>query len=172
MKSSLVEIFPTVGTTLCALFLLASPAQAQIEHLPALGSPAPASLITADKHAKECRTGPNHRDPCAEIAIGKIKYTVAWDAQSKNITYIFTDSRDLVTDSGLSVGGTCRVAGAPEDAGTISYMKWLIDPRWKGVDPKSGDEAVWYAALHKNDFDPHYGDIVGFVQSSYIDQKK
>jgi hypothetical protein len=48
----------------------------------------------------------------------------------------------------------------------------VIDPRWKGVDPKAGDEAVWYAALHKNDFDPHYGDIVGFVQSSYIDLKK
>lgn len=171
MKFSRVNLFAAAGASLCAIFLLASPAQAQIEHLPALGSPAPTSLVSADKHSKECRTGPNHRDPCAEIAIGKIKYTIAWDAQSKNITYIFTDSRNLVTDSGLSVGGSCRVAGS-EDAGTISYMKWLIDPRWKGVDPNSGDDAVWYAALHKNDFDPHYGDIVGFVQSSYIDLKK
>jgi len=171
MKFSPVNLLAATGASLCALFLLASPAQGQIEHLPALGSPVPASLITADKHAKECRTGPRHRDPCTEVHVGKIKYIVAWDAQSRNITYLFTDSRELVTDSGLSVGGTCRVAG-PEDAGTISYMKWLIDPRWKGVDLKAGDQAVWYAALHKNDFDPHYGDIVGFVQSSYIDLKK
>jgi hypothetical protein len=171
MKLSPARLVTLAGVSLCALFLLPAPAQAQIEHLPALGSPAPASLITADKHTKECRTGPNHRDPCTEIAIGKIKYVVAWDAQTKNITYIFTDSRELVTDSGLSVGGTCRVGGT-DDAGTISYMKWLIDPRWKGVDPKAGDDAVWYAALHKNDFDPHYGDIVGFVRSSYIDLKK
>jgi len=171
MKFSPVNLLAATGASLCALFLLASPAQGQIEHLPALGSPVPASLITADKHAKECRTGPGHRDPCTEVHVGKIKYIVAWDAQSRNITYLFTDSRELVTDSGLSVGGTCRVAG-PEDTGTISYMKWLIDPRWKGVDLKAGDQAVWYAALHKNDFDPHYGDIVGFVQSSYIDLKK
>lgn len=171
MKFSPFSILLASGAAFCALILPGSAAQAQIDHLPKLGSPAPAWLITTDKHEKECRTGPGHRDPCTEIEVGKIKYTIAWDTQTKNITYLFTDDRRLVTDSGLSVGGTCRVAGA-EDAGTISYMKWLIDPRWKGVDPKAGDDAVWYAAMHKNDFDPHYGDIVGFVQSSYLSIKK
>jgi hypothetical protein len=172
MKVSPFPVFASAAALFCATLLLPVPVQAQIDHLPALGSPAPDALIAADKKDKLCRTGPDHRDPCAEVQIDKIRYTIAWNAQTKNVTYIFTDDRSLVTDSGLSVGGTCLVTGSPDDAGTVSYMKWLIDPRWKGVNPKSGDDAVWYAALHKDDFDPHYGNIVGFVQSQYIELRK
>lgn len=172
MKVSPFPVFAAAAALVCTMLLLPVPVQAQIDHLPTLGSPAPASLIATDKKDKQCRTGEDHRDPCAEVQIDKIKYTIAWDAQTKNITYIFTNDPNLVTDSGLSVGGTCRVLGSPEDVGTVSYMKWLIDPHWKGVNPKAGDDAIWYAALHKDDFDPHYGDIVGFVQSRYIELRK
>ncbi|HEV2280523.1 MAG TPA: hypothetical protein VGS02_20245 [Acidobacteriaceae bacterium] len=172
MKVSPFPVFAAAAALVCTTLLLPIPVQAQIDHLPKLGSPAPESLITTDKKEKQCRTGEDHRDPCAEVQIDKIRYTIAWDAQTKNVTYIFTNDPGLVTDSGLSVGGTCRVLGAPEDVGTISYMKWLIDPHWKGVNPKAGDDAIWYAALHKDDFDPHYGNIVGFVQSQYIELRK
>jgi hypothetical protein len=31
--------------------------------------------------------------------------------------------------------------------------------------------AVWYAVLHKDSLDHHFGDVVGFVQSRYIQLK-
>lgn len=156
----------------CMLLLAAPLLHAQTRNLPQLGAQAPQWVFTADKHAKECQTGPGHKDPCAEVEIDKVRYTVAWDAQSKDVTYLFTDDRRLVTDSGLSVGGTCRVtqdSGAPDPI--VSYMKWVIDPKWKGSDAQLAGTSVWYAALHKDPFDPHYGDIVGFIQSRYIQLK-
>ena len=101
MKVSPFTVIAAAAAVLCATLLLPVPVQAQIDHLPALGAPAPASLISADKKDKLCRTSADHRDPCAAVEIGKIKYTIAWDAASKAITYIFTDDRNLVTDSGL-----------------------------------------------------------------------
>ena len=167
MKRSL-PAFLSAGCA-CAALLLAQPASAQLNRLPQLGAPAPDSLLTSGKHEKVCRTGPGHRDPCAAVVIGKIRYTIAWDAQTKDITYLFTDDHHLVTDSGLAVGSTCRVAGAsgqPDDS--FRYMKWLIDPRWKGQDSSLGVDATWYAVLHQDGLDPHYGDVIGFLQSSYL----
>jgi len=156
----------------CALLLPALPAHAQLSGLPQLGAPVPDSVLNADKHRKECETAPGHKDPCAEIQLDKVRFTVAWDAQTRDVTWIFTDDRRLLTDSQLAVGNTCSVmqdSGAPDP--TVSYMKWLIDPRWKGADPNLTGAAVWYAALHKDDFDPHFGNIVGFVQSKYLSLK-
>jgi len=153
--------------TACALLLTAPAAPAQIKSLPQLGAPVPASLVppASDKH---CRTSNSQVDPCAEVEIGGFRYTIAWDAQTKNVTYLFTDDPHIVTDNGLAVGNSIRVR--PETGGeadtTYPYMKWFIDPKWKDTDSKLGP-AVWYAALHK-DYDHHFGDIVGFVQSRYI----
>lgn len=148
--------------------LTAWPAQAQLTSLPALGAPAPSYIFTAEKHSKECETGPGHKDPCAQIEFDKARFTVAWDAQTKVITYLFTNDPRVVTDTQLSVGGSCRVvqpSGAPDP--TVAYLKWVIDPKWKGMDHEMTGDAVWYAALQKN-FDPAYGNIVGLVQSRYI----
>ncbi len=165
MNRSLLPILSALS--LYALALPASPAHAQISSLPKLGAPAPASLF-AEKHDKDCRTDVTHRDPCADVQIGGVRYTIAWDAQTKTVTWLFTDDHHILTDEGLSVGDTCRVvldSGQPDP--TVSYMKWMIDPKWRGTDAKSG-AAVWYAVLHKDDYDHHFGDIVGFVQSRYI----
>ncbi|MGC2620204.1 MAG: hypothetical protein WA414_14260 [Acidobacteriaceae bacterium] len=170
MKLSPCILLSALSVAACALSL---PASAQIEHLPQLGAPAPTAVFAAEKHNKVCETGPGHKDPCAEVEIAKIKFTVAWDAQTKDITYLFTDDRRVVTDSQLSVGTTCLVfdpSGKPD--ATTPYMKWFIDPRLKGNYSPIGESATWYAALHKDGIDPHYGDIVGFVQSSYLTLKK
>jgi hypothetical protein len=168
MQRSLVSTL--FALPVCALLLSASPANAQITTLPQLGSPLPTSLNVADKHEKRCRTGDGHVDPCTEVQIGSIRYTIAWDDQTKTITYLFTDDRHIVTDNGLAVGNSLRVAGNGQSDPTIPYMKWMIDPKWKDTDAKLG-AATWYAALHKDDFDAHFGDVVGFVQSSYIQIK-
>ncbi|HSY00935.1 MAG TPA: hypothetical protein VK819_02220 [Acidobacteriaceae bacterium] len=171
MKTPLRIIFS--ACSLAALALLALPAPAQIAHLPQLGDPAPNSVSAAEKHGKVCDTGSGHKDPCAEIEIAKIKFTVAWDAQTKAITYLFTADRRVVTDSQLSVGTTCLVfdsAGAPDP--TVPFTKWIIDPKLKGAYTSLAGNATWYAALQKDGDDPHYGNIVGFVQSSYLALKK
>jgi hypothetical protein len=158
---------------LSALAWTATPAGAQISHLPALGAPVPPALLTSAKHEKQCRTSESHFDPCSEITIGQIRYTVAWDSASKDVTYLFTEDHDLVTDTGLAIGNSIRIVG---DSGqpdtTVPYLKWVIDPKWKDKDSKIGDDSVWYAALHKEGFDRNYDSIVGFVQSRYIDLKK
>ncbi|HEX4006039.1 MAG TPA: hypothetical protein VHX60_07675 [Acidobacteriaceae bacterium] len=172
MKRS--PFFVLSALAVCALALPPSPASAQLSSLPQLGAPAPATIFASEKHLKQCETGPGHKDPCAEIELTgtKIKFIVAWDAQTKAITYLFTNDPRVVTDTQLSYGGTCRVvsdSGQPDPA--TPYMKWVIDPKWKGPDTLLTGKAVWYAAIHKDSFDPTYGDIVGLVQSRYIQLK-
>jgi hypothetical protein len=154
--------------SLCTLLVPALLARAQTRSLPRLGAPVP-DFVTAEKHTKECATGPGHRDPCVELEIDKVKYTVAWDAQTKAVTWLFTDDHRLVTDTQLAVGNTCRIvqdSGAPDPV--VSYLKWIIDPRWKGPATNLTGPAVWYAAIHRDPFDSTFGSVVGFVQSAYL----
>jgi hypothetical protein len=169
MQRSLV---PTLFALSAAgvLLLSASPARAQLKALPQLGTPVPAQFIAADKKEKRCRTSDDRYDPCTEIEIRDVRYTIAWDQQSKDVTYLFTDDHHVVTDNGLAVGNSLRVADGTHSDTTVPYMKWMIDPKWKDTDGKLGS-AVWFAALHKDDIDHHFGDVVGFVQSRYIQIK-
>jgi hypothetical protein len=157
--------------TLCALLVPAVPARAQVRSLPTLGAPVP-DFVAAEKHTKECSTGPGHKDPCVEVEIDKIKYTVGWNAQTKAVTWLFTDDHRIVTDTQLSVGNSCRLV---QDSGardaTVNYLKWVIDPRWKGTATSFSGDAVWYAALQKQPFSDTFGSIVGFVQSAYLTVK-
>ena len=167
-------LFPLASAlALCVFAFTAAPARAQVSHLPALGAPVPASLLSGMKHEKQCRTEEHHYDPCTEVNIGKIRYVVAWDMASKDVTYLYSNDHDLVTDNGLAIGNSIRVTS---DAGkadpTVAYMKWAIDPKWKDTDAKLGDTSTWYAVLEKDGFDHNYDNIVGFVQSRYIDLKK
>jgi hypothetical protein len=165
-------LFALAVLPLCVLVLPAVAAHAQDPTLPKLGAPAPDFVLHSEKHNRVCDTGPGHKDPCAEIEVNKIRFTVAWNAQTREVTYLFTDDRHMVTDTQLSVGDTCRVIDPSGKADTVvPYMKWMIDPKWGGTDSNFDSTAVWYAALHKDDFDSHYGDVAGFVQSSYLQLK-
>jgi hypothetical protein len=171
MQRSLVStLLPLLALPVCFLLLPASPAHAQLKNVPQLGSPLPASLNTADKHEKRCHTADVHLDPCTEVEIGNVRYTIAWDEQTKAITYLFTADPHILTDNGLAVGNSLRVADAGTSDPVVPYMKWMIDPKWKDTDGKLG-AATWYAVLHKDDYDRHFGDVVGFVQSSYLQLK-
>jgi hypothetical protein len=168
MQRSLV---PTLfALPVCVLLLSAPPAHAQLKSPLRLGAPIPASLDNADKHEKRCHTSDTQVDPCTEVKIGSIRCTIAWDEQTKAITYLFTDDRSLVTDNGLAVGNSLRLSDAGQSDTTVPYMKWMIDPKWKDTDARMGT-AVWYAVLHKDSLDHHFGDVVGFVQSRYIQLK-
>lgn len=96
-------------------------------------------------------------------------FTIAWDTQTKAITYLFTDDRRLVTDSELGVGGRCRLVdetGKPDDV--VQYMDWLVTPKWADMIGNLSGDATWYAALRRDAPQSEYGKIVGFVQSRYL----
>ena len=153
----------------CVLLLPAAPAHAQLKSLPQLGSALPPALAVPEK-PKFCHTGSDHIDPCADVEIGDVRYSVAWDEQTKAVTWLFTDDHHVVTDNGLAVGNDLRVGDGSQFDPTLPYMKDFIDPKWKDTDAKIGS-AVWYAILHK-DYDRHFGQVAGFVQSRYLEIKQ
>ena len=160
-----------VGVCLCIFIfvLCAARGEAEDKHMPKLGSQAPAYVLTARSHAKQCLTDIDHRDPCASVTIEGMLFTIAWDAQTKTITYLFTEDHRLVTDSELGVGGGCRLvdeAGKPEDV--VQYMGWLVTPKWADTIEHLSGDTVWYAALHRDASQSKYGKVVGFVQSQYL----
>ena len=111
----------------------------------------------------------NHHDPCASIKIESVLFTIAWDADSKLISYLFTEDHHFVTDSELGVGGSCNVAPKVGEPVTLfSYLDWLVTPKWADTLQGLSGDAVWYAALRKDASRPRYAKITGFVQSRYL----
>jgi len=167
MLRSLLPALTVLST--CAFLLPAVPARAQLASLPQIGSAIPPALVAAQK-TKPCRTSNDHADPCADVQIGDVRYTIAWDEQSKAVTYLFTDDRHVITDNGLAVGNDLRVGDGGKFDPTVPYMKNFIDLKWKDTSTRLGT-STWYAVLHKDDYDRHFGAVVGFVQSRYIVQQ-
>ena len=98
------------------------------------------------------------------------RVTIAWDQQTKAVTYLFTDDPRLIGDSELSVGGSCRIAGdsGRGDSRLIKYRQWLVTEDWRENFSKWSGKATWYAALDLDSAIPGRAIIVGFVQSRYL----
>lgn len=117
----------------------------------------------------ECRTDVNHHDPCASIKIKNVLFTIAWDADTKAVTYLFTEDHRFIGDSELGVGGLCNVAPkVGEPVALFSYMNWLVTPKWADTNQDLSGDAVWYATLQKDATRLRYARITGFVQSRYL----
>jgi hypothetical protein len=99
-----------------------------------------------------------HYDPCASIKIRSVHFTIAWDANTKAISYLFTRDERVVTDSELGVGGSCSVR--PDDL--VPYLQWFVTPKWADTIQDFSGDAVWFALLQKD------GTIAAFVQSQYL----
>jgi hypothetical protein len=154
--------------SLLALVLSVPQAFAQQGKMPKLGSQVPPMVLRARVHAHQCLTDVNHNDPCAEVRIQGMLFTIAWDARTKKITYLFTSDRRFITDSELGVGGDCRLVdegGTPLDL--ARYMSWLVTPMWADTVGSLSGDAVWYGALRR-DANPKYGTVTGFFQSRHL----
>jgi hypothetical protein len=153
------------------MILWISQAVAQKMSVPKLGTKVPSYVQKARADSQECLTDTQagHRDPCASVTIQKTRFTIAWDVKTNEITYLFTDDPDLIMDSELSVGGSCRLV---EQDGTsietVHYMGWLITPEWTDMARRVSDDAYWFVALRRDAAHTEYGTIVGFVQSRYL----
>jgi hypothetical protein len=150
---------------LIPFLLLASTLASQTKPRLRLGATVP--QIALAYKGKNCLTDVGHYDPCASLKVGRAMFTVAWDANSKAITYVFT--RDLVTDSELAAGGSCRVQdefGKPD--ATTPYNEWVIDPKWVDTAEDVSGDALWYAVLKPSPSNREYAQIVGFIQTKYL----
>lgn len=157
------------GICLLGTFLIALHGESQPKRLPKLGDSVPAYVLTTRVHGHQCLTDIKHYDPCASVKIQKKTFTIAWDATSKQVTYIFSNDTDLEDDSELGVGGSCRLVDEfehPEP--TARYRDWLISPMWSASFQDLSGDTVWYVLMRRKIDFPQYGDIVGFVQSRYL----
>ncbi len=155
--------------SLIAVLMLAGRVDAQDAKLPSLGSPVPKQVITARTRGQQCLTDVNHHDPCASVRIRGVLFTVAWDEQTKVVTYLFTADHHLVTDSELGVGGGCRLvdeAGRPYVG--VRYIGWFITPKWADTIRDFSGDAIWYAALRRDAPQSENGTVVAFVRSRYL----
>lgn len=153
------------------MVVFASHVVAQKSYVPKLGSKAPCYVLNARTDSQQCVTGtePMHRDPCTTVVIQKRRFTIAWDVATHEITYLFTDDPDLITDAELSVGGSCSLVTPDEKPiQMFHYMTWLITPAWTDMARDLSGDAVWFAALRRDAARPESGTIVGFVQSRYL----
>lgn len=146
-----------------ALVLGGVKASAEETYMPNLGFDVPGYVLKARTRAQKCITDVARHDPCASVKISGKKFIIAWDSDTKAITYIFTEDRRFLTDSELSVGGSCRLSRSTEN---VHYKGWLITPAWSDTAKDLSGDALWYAALWK--ITPEYSRIVGFVQSRYL----
>jgi hypothetical protein len=129
-KSCSLSLFHSLLFTI-VVAAVATKASAQLSKVPSLGSQVPRQVITARTAGKQCLTDVKHDEPCASVKIRGMLFTIAWDRQTRAITYIFTDDPRLVIDSELSVGGGCTLIGEGDKPFPVAeYIGWLITPYW------------------------------------------
>jgi hypothetical protein len=170
-RSTTVAPHPLPHWWICffAVAIIGGDARGQVSKVPPLGSRVTEQVMVARTGAQECLTDVNHHDPCASTKIKNVLFTIAWDADTKAISYLFTEDHKFMTDSELGVGGSCNVAPkVGEPVALFSYLDWLVTPKWSDTRQDLSGAAVWYAALHKDATRPRYARIYGFVQSRYL----
>jgi hypothetical protein len=139
--------------------------------MPQIGAKVSPDVMNARNRSQVCRVDTNRNDPCALVKIRGALITVAWNQRSKTVTYLFTEDTSFVTDSELSLGGSCRIAESRSEP--IHYLDWLLTPDWADTAHYvSGYTTAWYAALRTDGEYPGYGRIAGFVQSRYAKFKR
>jgi hypothetical protein len=145
-------------------------ASGQIQSVPLLGSHVPEQVIRARAGDQQCLVDLDRHDPCASVKIKGILFTIAWDAETRAISYLFTDDHHFVTDSELGIGGSCNVAPKTgEPVALFPYLDGLVAPKWSDAKRDMSGNAVWYAVLHRDTLFPRRATITGFVQSRFLE---
>jgi hypothetical protein len=134
--------------------------------LPSLGDPVPAAILKARAASKTCDTGEGRHDPCATVPIHRERITIAWDAATARVTWLY--STTLTTDSDIAVGDEGRI---DSDSPVTPYLvaaitHGFVTPDWADTVQDLSGSALWYAVMRPSR--PHYGKIVGFVLSIYL----
>ena len=142
------------------------PKPSPVVSIPRLGDEVPAALLKRASAAHPCDTGEGRLDPCATLTEGRDRITVAWDAASHHVTYLYSTTLD--TDNDIRVGDVLAIdpdspitpfpiAGTPHR---------FVTSDWCDTDSDVSGRAVWCAVLVP--VRPRSGKVVGFVQSLYL----
>lgn len=133
---------------------------------PQLGDEVPAPLLKRAITAKPCDVGDSKTDPCATLSAGHDRVTVAWDATTHRVTYLY--STTLNTDDDIRAGDLLAIdpdspiTPFPTHASPHRFV--TID--WCDTDRDLSGEALWCAVM--TPARPRSGKVLGFVQSLYL----
>ena len=133
--------------------------------LPQLGELVPDTLLKRAA-AKPCDVGEGRLDPCAPLLVGHNRITVAWDAETHRVTYLYSSTLD--TDDDIRAGDILGID--PESpitpfpiAGTPHRF---VTSDWCDTDRDISGPARWCAVMVP--VRPKSGKVLGFVQSLYL----
>lgn len=145
------------------LFILTATASlsAQVETLPRLGDPIPAEIIKARVFGRSCDTGDGHREPCAEVRLGRERVSVAWNPSTQLVTYLY--SQTIITDSELSSGNLTRNLPTTPQA---PFLGGIVSLQWCDTERSFTGKSLWCAIVKPAALDQVK--VQGFVQSIYL----
>lgn len=145
------------------LLILAAAAtlHAQVDSVPQLGDQVPTVIVKSRVMGKSCETGDSHRDPCAEIRLGRDRINVAWDPNTQLVTYLF--SKTIITDTELNAGATAR---RNLTAPVTDFPGGIVSHQWCDTDASLTGKSLWCAVVKPTTFDQVK--VQGFVQSVYL----
>ncbi len=146
-----------------ALFLFAATASlsAQVETLPRLGDSVPTEIVKARSMGRTCETGDGHREPCAEVHLGRERVSVAWNPSTQLVTYLY--SKTIITDSELSSGNVTRNLGATPQT---PFLDGIVSLQWCDTERSFTGKSLWCAIMKPAALDQVK--VLGFVQSVYL----
>jgi hypothetical protein len=137
------------------------------QELPRLGDEVPAALL---KRPRTCDTGEDRKEPCADLTLRhdqlSDRVTVAWDATTKRVTYLY--STTLATDDDIRAGDVLPIeSDAPITPFPLASVphRFVTSDWCDTVSGLSGD-TLWCAVM--TPVRPRSGKVLGFVQSLYL----
>lgn len=144
----------------------ASPHHAPAVAVPQLGDEVADTILKRSVSSRPCEVGAGKTDPCATLTSGRNRISVAWDAATRRVTYLY--STTLQTDADIRAGDLLGIdsespitpfpsAGSPHRFVTVD---------WCDTDRDVSGEALWCAVMVP--VRPRSGRVVGFVQSLYL----
>ncbi len=78
--------------------------------------------LTLTSYPRLCTTAPGQTDPCRTLTVKNVDYTVAWNAETRTITYIYTEDPTFKTEDNVEVG--TKLVLTEKDI--KAYPGWLI----------------------------------------------
>lgn len=160
---------------LCALFALSCWASASAvdssktaspASVPQLGEDVPGPLLKRASATKPCPVGDGHFDPCSTLTVGRDRVTVAWDAATHRVTFLY--STTLSTDNDIRAGDVLEIEAdsplTPFPAPGEPHR--FVTSDWCDTDSALTGDAEWCAVMLPTR--PRSGRVIGFVQSLYL----
>lgn len=162
MKKARLALVVVLTLMLAQLTLADTPQPAPFE----LGARLPDAITHATTEPMRCLTAEAHFDPCAVQTLRGVRYVLAWDQDTFQLVYLFTDDAAFRSQSNLAVGGQLRLVRSR----LLSFKNWQIDPR--------SVSAGWFPVVAPLDQPSLVGQedetnalIIGFVRTVYLNER-